>query len=157
MTERERERDNETRLELGSCSTQFQAQESQLSERQRVVCVVRTRLAYMLADVANTMLLNCESTYRRVGLGLRGNEKYRFKLMADAARRLKQLSKEATQTMYELDLEHYYEDSDRIFDILMLLSDRCAGSEERLEMVRRFLMRMRSVLGLYDKEGERQF
>ena len=110
----------------------------------------------MLADVANTMLLNCESTYRQVGIGLRGNEKYRFKLMAECATRLRQLSREATKTMYELELDAYYEDSDRIYDLMMLMVDRCAGSEERFEMVYRALLRMRSVLGLYDKNGERQ-
>lgn len=148
--------ENETKKAWGSCSTQFQRQESNLTEQQRMICVVRTRLAYMLADVANTMLLNCESTYRQVGIGLRGNEKYRFKLMAECATRLRQLSREATKTMYELELDAYYEDSDRIYDLMMLLVDRCAGSEERFDMVHRALLRMRSVLGLYDKKGERQ-
>ena len=87
--------ENETKRAWGSCSTQFQRQESNLTEQQRMICVVRTRLAYMLADVANTMLLNCESTYRQVGIGMRGNEKYRFRLMAECANRLRQLSKAA--------------------------------------------------------------
>ena len=126
-------------------------QEKQLTERERIICVVRTKLAYALADVANSLLMDCEATYNRVALGLKSAEKSRFKYMQQQATRLKYAAKDATRTMYNLDMEAYYEDSDRLQEFLLLLVDRTAADAGRFDMCRRSLERMKSILGLYPK------
>ena len=121
-------------------------QEKQLTERERIICVVRTKLAYALADVANSLLMDCEATYNRVALGLKSAEKSRFKYM----------QQQATRTMYNLDMEAYYDDSDRLQEFLLLLVDRTAADEGRFEMCRRSLERMKSILGLYPKAKKKE-
>ncbi len=131
-------------------------QEKQLTERERIICVVRTKLAYALADVAKSLLIDCEHTYNRVGLGLKPAEKSRFKYFQQQAMRLKYAAKDATKTMYDLDMDAYYDDSDRLEEFLLLLVDRTAADEGRFEMCRRSLERMKSILGLYPKPQKKE-
>lgn len=131
-------------------------QEKQLTERERIICVVRTKLAYALADVANSLLMDCEATYNRVALGLKSAEKSRFKYMQQQATRLKYAAKDATRTMYDLDMEAYYDDSDRLQEFLLLLIDRTAANEARFDMARHSIERMKSILGLYPKPQKKE-
>ena len=143
------------RPEWGQPSSTF-PQEKELTERERIICVVRTKLAYALADVANSLLMDCEATYNRVALGLKSAEKSRFKYMQQQATRLKYAAKDATRTMYNLDMEAYYDDSDRLQEFLLLLVDRTAADEGRFDMCRRSLERMKSILGLYPKAKKKE-
>ena len=143
------------RTEWGKPSSTF-PQEKELTERERIICVVRTKLAYALADVANSLLMDCERTYNRVGLGLKGDERSRFKYFHQQATRLKYAAKDATKTMYDLDMDTYYEDSDRLQELLLLLVDRTAADGGRFEMVRHSLERMKSILGLYPKPQKKE-
>ena len=118
--------------------------------------MVRTKLAYTLADVANSLLMDCEATYNRVGLGLKSVEKSRFKYMQQQAMRLKYATKDATKTIYELDMDAYYEDSDRLQEFLLLLIDRTAANVARFDMARHSLERMKSILGLYPKPKKKE-
>lgn len=132
------------------------AQEKELTERERIICVVRTKLAYALADVANSLLMDCEHTYNRVALGLKPAEKSRFKYLQQQAMRLKYAAKDATKTMYDLDMDAYYDDSDRLQEFLLLLVDRTAADEGRFDMARHSLERMKSILGLYPKPKKKK-
>ena len=143
------------RPEWGQPSSTF-PQEKELTERERIICVVRTKLAYALADVANSLLIDCEHTYNRVALGLKPAEKSRFKYLQQQAMRLKYAAKDATKTMYDLDMDAYYDDSDRLQEFLLLLVDRTAADEGRFEMCRRSLERMKSILGLYPKPQKKK-
>lgn len=126
-------------------------QENALSERDRIMCVIRTRLAYCLADVANSLLIDAETTYKRVGIGLKAEERQKFKYMAELAKRLKYAAKDATKTMYELDINAYYEDSDNIQDLMLLICDRCGGEEETFKKVRNMVAnRFKSRMQVYD-------
>ena len=111
------------RTEWGQPSSTF-PQERELTERERIICVVRTKLAYALADVANSLLMDCEHTYNRVALGLKPAEKSRFKYLQQQAMRLKYAAKDATKTMYDLDMDAYYDDSDRLQEFLLTPSHR---------------------------------
>lgn len=120
-----------------------------LPERERMLCLLKTRLAYLMADVANSYLVDVDRQLQRVGKCVERSEKQKFRNMADAARRLKLLSKDACRTMVEMENDAYFEDSELIERLMLLMIDRVAGQRERLDMVRNFLLRMRSVLKLY--------
>lgn len=139
----------------GKPSSNF-PQEKELTERERIICVVRTKLAYALADVANSLLMDCEATYNRVALGLKSAEKSRFKYLQQQATRLKYAAKDATKTMYDLDMDAYYDDSDRLQEFLLLLVDRTAADEGRFDMARHSIERMKSILGLYPKDKKKK-
>ena len=108
------------------------------------------------ADVANSLLMDCEATYNRVALGLKSAEKSRFKYMQQQATRLKYAAKDATKTMYDLDMEAYYDDSDRLQEFLLLLIDRTAANEARFDMALHSIERMKSILGLYPKPQKKE-
>lgn len=113
---------------------------------------ILTNVAFLMADVTDTFLLDAWSRVSRLGLDFKREEKQKWKRAVEQIRLARKAWQEVAQQMYEVpDVDTACEDSDFFADVLLLMVDRVGDKDERQQMVRNFLKRMRSEVHIYDK------
>lgn len=113
---------------------------------------ILTNVAFLMADVTDTFLLDAWSRVSRLSLDFKREEKQKWKRAVEQIRLARKAWQEVAQQMYEVpDVDTACEDSDFFADVLLLMVDRVGDKDERQQMVRNFLKRMRSEVHIYDK------
>ena len=78
---------------------------------------IATNMAYSVAEAANSFAVDAESELRKIHSGLKYDEKHKFKLMVEAAEKLKNTSKFVAKPLYQInDSEMALSDSDWLYD-----------------------------------------
>ena len=120
------------------------------NEKIRRKGAILTNLSYLMADVANTYCMSAESANAKIGMQIRHEEKRKFALMSEAARALKQRTKEVTRQFYKCaDATCGCEDSDWFADLILLIVDRCGEDPELMAKVRTYVEGMPSKVKIY--------
>ena len=79
-------------------------------------------MAYSVAEAANSFAVDADSELRKLGSYLKHEEKHKFKLMIEAAEKLKNTSKFVAKPLYDIpDSEMALSDSDWLYAFLKLL------------------------------------
>lgn len=110
-----------------------------------------TNAAYMLADSAKYMALNADDILARMHQGLAREEKHKFGIASDAARRAKFALIGAAKQLYQIDhADEAVDDSVYITDAILLLIDRTADTEQDREEMLEYLRVLPSVMKIED-------
>ena len=105
-----------------------------------------------MADVTDTFLLDAYSRVRSLGMDFKREEKQKWKRAVEQTRLARRAWQEVSQQMYNVpNVETACEDSDFFADVLLLMVDRVGDKDERQQMVRNFLKRMKSEIHIYEK------
>ena len=108
---------------------------------------IATNMAYSVAEAANSFAVDAESELRKVRSDLKHEEKHKFKLMVEAAEKLKNTTYFAAKPLYGIpDSEMALSDSDWLYDFLKLLIDRVGSNMVKMETVRKFVYEVDSEL-----------
>ena len=99
--------------------------------------LVRTNIAYVLVDAANSLLLEAEGDFKSEGLVLQQEPKRKLALLREASATLKAHSSDFTLDAYaakdKQEVENYCNDSDFLAEFLLTAVDRSGGNPELLE------------------------
>lgn len=113
---------------------------------------ILTNVAFLMADVTDTFLLDAYSRVRSLGMDFKREEKQKRKRAVEQTRLARRAWQEFSQQMYNVpNVETACEDSDFFADVLLLMVDRVGDKDERQQMVRNFLKRMKSEIHIYEK------
>lgn len=113
---------------------------------------ILTNVAFLMADVTDTFLLDAYSRVRSLGMDFKREEKQKWKRAVEQTRLARREWQEVSQQMYNVpNVETACEDSDFFADVLLLMVDRVGDKDERQQMVRNFLKRMKSEIHIYEK------
>ena len=91
-------------------------------ERQKLTkCFIKYNLAVVLADVADTLMLDFESESNKFGKELKHEYKYKFSLMKQSAKSFKIRVKDIAREGYNIQSsDTFCEDSDWLCEMLQL-------------------------------------
>lgn len=113
---------------------------------------ILTNVAFLMADVTDTFLLDAYSRVRSLGMDFKREEKQKWRRAVEQTRLARRSWQEVSQQMYNVpNVETACEDSDFFADVLLLMVDRVGDKDERQQMVRNFLKRMKSEIHIYEK------
>ena len=108
---------------------------------------IATNMAYSVAEAANSFAVDADSELRKLGSYLKHEEKHKFKLMVEAAEKLKNTSKFVAKPLYGIpDSEMALSDSDWLYAFLKLLIDRVGSNPNKMQMVTKFVYEIDSEL-----------
>ena len=108
---------------------------------------IATNMAYSVAEAANSFAVDADSELRKLGSYLKREEKHKFKLMIEAAEKLKNTSKFVAKPLYDIpDSEMALSDSDWLYAFLKLLIDRVGSNPNKMQMVTKFVYEIDSEL-----------
>lgn len=113
---------------------------------------ILTNVAFLMADVTDTFLLDAYSRVRSLGMDFKREEKQKLKRAVEQTRLARRAWQGVAEQMYNVpDVDTACEDSDFFADVLLLMVDRVGDKDERQQMVRNFLKRMKSEIHIYEK------
>lgn len=117
------------------------------------MAMVTNSLAYILADAAESFLMDCDFALGKFDRHLTKEVKRNFKQMHNAVHSARQATKKAAEPMYLTDsgfTDDACIDSDWFYNFLKLLDDRIGVNPQKTQMLLEFLLNMPS-------EGEELF
>lgn len=112
--------------------------------------MVLNNMAFVLADAANTFLLDCECELKKFGVGFGQKDKKNFNEMMRhiyAARKWAEISALPIYEMSEVD--DACADSDWWYHFMKLVDDRTGDDPRKTNMLLEFLLQMPSEVGLF--------
>lgn len=114
---------------------------------------VYTNLAYALVEVADSIMLDVNSMLKKLGAGVNKNEKQKYNNVCRAGKQFKIWLKDLARIVYKLDtVDEALDDSDKLYDILLLIMDRCGGDMNTLTLIRAMIFNsFKSKYNYYDK------
>ena len=112
-----------------------------------------TNLAYALVEAADSIMLDVESMLKQLGAGINRNEKQKYSNICRAGKQFRVWLKDLARTVYKLDIaDEALDDSDKFYDIILLIMDRCGGDMNTLMLIRAMIFNsFKSKYGYYDK------
>lgn len=114
---------------------------------------VYTNLAYALVEAADSIMLDIESMLNQLGAGIDKSEKQKYNNVCRVGKQFKVWLKDLAKVVYKLDVaDDALEDSDKLYDIMLLIMDRCGGNMNQLAAIRAMIFNsFKSKYGYYDK------
>ena len=98
---------------------------------------VYTNLAYALVEAADSIMLDVESMLKQLGAGVNKNEKQKYNNVCRVGKQLRIWLKDLARVVYKLDIaDEALDDSDKLYDIILLIMDRCGGDMNTLTLIR---------------------
>lgn len=98
---------------------------------------VYTNLAYALVEAADSIMLDVNSMLKKLGAGVNKSEKQKYNNACRAGKQFKTWLKDLTRIVYKLDIaDEALDDSDKLYDILLLIMDRCGGDMDTLTLIK---------------------
>lgn len=114
---------------------------------------VYTNLAYALVEAADSIMLDVECMLNKLGAGVDKSEKTKYNNTRRAGKQFKIWLKDLSRIVYKLDAaDEALNDSDKLYDIVLLIIDRCGGDMNTLTLIRAMIFNsFKSKYGYYDK------
>lgn len=112
--------------------------------------MVLNNLAFVLADAANTFLMDCESELGRFGVCFGQQDKYNFRQMLSHLNAAKKWAQKSALPIYGIsDADDACADSDWWYSLLKLIDDRLGDDPRKTNMFLEYLLNMPSEVGLF--------
>lgn len=113
--------------------------------------MVLNNFAFVLADVANTFLMDCERDLRKLGVAFGQKDKYNFKMMLDHVKAAKKWAEISAMPIYHMDhTDDACSDSDWWYNFIKLVDDRTGDNYAKTNLILEYLLNMPSETGLFD-------
>lgn len=114
-------------------------------------------MAYILADVCNTFLMDCEGILSKFDVCFDKSDKYNFRRVLEHVRAARKWSEKASSPLYGLSGDQSdlaCADSDWWYNLIKLLDDRLGEDARKTNMFLEFVLSMPSEIGLFDVKYE---
>ena len=112
--------------------------------------MVLNNLAFILADVANTFLMDMEEELKPFGVCFAQTDKYNFKQMLSHVTAARKWAEKTALPIYEIaDADDACADSDWWYNFIKLVDDRTGESARKTNMLLEYLLNMPSEVGLF--------
>ena len=114
---------------------------------------VYTNLAYALVEAADSIMMDVENMLKKLGAGVNKSEKTKYNNTCRVGKQFKIWLKDLSRIVYKLDVaDEALNDSDKLYDIILLIMDRCGGDMNTLTLIRAMIFNgFKSKYGYYDK------
>ncbi len=110
--------------------------------------LVKCNLAFVLADVVDTLMMQFEAESAEIGKGLKQEAKMKFNQMQRSAKAFKASVKNVSREGYSIkQADSFCDDSDWLTELLLLLVDRVGDNEEKMTKVKAMIFNIRSENG----------
>ena len=108
-------------------------------------------MAYCLADVCETLVMDAECILRPFGATFEREDKMRFKQLTVALENVKKCTKRTTLPLYtHQDADDFAEDCDWWYNMVRLLADRTGDDELKTLQVINWITHMPTQLAMFD-------
>lgn len=112
--------------------------------------MVLNNFAFVLADAANTFLLDCENELKRFDVGFGQQDKYNFKQMMEHIKAARKWAEKSALPIYEIkDADDACADSDWWYNFLKLVDDRVGDDPRKTNLLLEYILNMPSEVGLF--------
>lgn len=113
--------------------------------------MVLNNLAFVLADAANTFLMDMESELASLGVGFRQEDKYNFNQMLSHVKAARKWAEKSALPIYEMsEVDDACADSDWWYNMIKLIDDRLGDDRRKTNMLLEFILAMPSEVGLFN-------
>jgi len=112
---------------------------------------IATNIAYIMADISESALLDLDKACKNADKMLRHEERRNFNAAIAALKRLKQPVKDCPECVQE----DFGDDSDCIYQVIKLLIDRCGDDNGKLFQFYNYIKSFPSKMGMDLADGER--
>ena len=112
---------------------------------------IATNIAYIIADVMESALLDLDKACKVANKQLMHEERRNFNTAIAALKRLKQPVKDCPECVQE----DFGDDADCIYQVIKLLVDRCGDDNAKLFQFYNYIKSFPSQLGMDLSDGER--
>lgn len=114
--------------------------------------MVLNNMAFVFADVANSLLMDAEAELRPFGASFGQTDKYNFKQMLSHIVAAKKWAAKSALPIYELkdEAEDACADSDWWYHLCLLIDDRVGDNPRKTNIFLEFLLGMPSEVGLFN-------
>ena len=120
--------------------------------RRGMIC---NNLAFVLADVASTFLLDCTSELARLGVVFGQKDKQNFNQMMSHLKAARKWAEKSALPMYgNAGSEDACADSDWWYSLIKLIDDRTGSDKRKTNILLEYLLNMPSEIGLFDIKYE---
>lgn len=110
-----------------------------------------TNMAYVLADMANTAILDSESELKKIGQFISEDQKKKFAYAKNQIRKAKVITEKIAKPIYRIsDSDDACNDSDYLYEILKMIIDRTSDTDESKKEMLQYLMQKPSVMNIYE-------
>ena len=116
--------------------------------RKATICL---NMAYCLADVCETLVMDAETILRPFGATFEREDKLRFKQLTKALEDVQKCTKRTTLPLYtNRDADDFADDCDWWYNMIRLLADRTGDDELQTLQVINWLTTMPTQLAMFD-------
>ncbi len=115
--------------------------------------MLQNNLAFILADVANWFLLDCEASMRELGVAFDGRDKKNFSMMKSKITEARKWASMSALPLYHLEngeSDNAMYDSDWWYKLIKLVDDRLGDDPRKTNIFLEFLLNMPSEVGLFN-------
>ena len=113
--------------------------------------MVLNNIAYVLADAANSALMDMESELATLGVGFNQQDKYNFKQMLSHVEAAKKWAEKSALPIYEInDADDACADSDWWYNMVKLIDDRLGDDNRKTNMLLEYILAMPSEICLFN-------
>ena len=113
--------------------------------------MILNNLAFVLADAANSALMDMESELTSLGVAFNQSDKYNFKQMLSHVDAAKKWAEKSALPIYKADYsEDMCADSDWWYNMIKLIDDRLGEDKRKTNMFLEYLLAMPSEIGIFD-------
>ena len=113
--------------------------------------MILNNLAFVLADAANTFLMDCERELRRFDVTFGQQDKYNFRQMLDHIKAARKWAEKSALPIYDIpDTDDACADSDWWYHFMLLIDDRIGEDPRKTNLLLEYVLNMPSEIGLFD-------
>lgn len=125
-------------------------------EKWRIVKAnILTKLGYCTIDAAETFIMEADNQLSHFGYALKHKDKYLLKQARSHALILKNILQQLALVLYDIkENEFALEDSDYIYDLISLTTDRSGSDEEVSKKILSMIKEMPSKLELFNQKDK---
>lgn len=112
---------------------------------------IYTNVAYALVEVADSLMLDVDSTLNSIGAKIDKNELRKLKNIKAEGKKFRFWLKDFARQIYKIENSDIaLEDADNLYDVILLIMDRCGGRMDILSHIRAMIFNsFKSQYGYY--------
>ena len=112
--------------------------------------MILNNIAFVLADAANSALMDMESELKGLGVAFGQSDKYNFKQMLSHVEAAKKWAEKSALPIYDIpDVDDACADSDWWYHMILLVDDRLGDNRQKTNLLLEYLLAMPSEIGLF--------
>lgn len=113
--------------------------------------MVLNNLAFVLADVCNTFLMDCENELKRFDVAFGQTDKYNFCQMLSHISAARKWAEKSALPIYDIpDADDACADSDWWYSFIKLVNDRTGENPSKTNLLLEYVLNMPSEMNMFD-------